>query len=281
VPLHRPIEVAEQLAMLDILSGGRLRVGVVRAFVNSEFRAYNIDMGESRDRFNEGVEIMIRAWSEERFSYHGKFNRLDNVRLTPKPVQKPYPRIMVGSVLTRESFEYAGRMGFDLGVVPYITPMEAVIEKIGWYHEALRAAGRDPKDHTVMASLHVFVHEDPVKAKEIPREAVPAYVRYIRDSVLDDQWSADYKHYKGMAEQLDKLMDYEVLYEERTLIGTPERVIEKIKAWEAAGVNEISFLIVLPVLSMDEIAHSLRLFTRAVMPAFATTEGVRAAVAGE
>ena len=107
LPINRALNTAEQLAMIDAMSGGRLDIGVVRAFLHFEYEASQVDMNESRERFNESVEILLGTWANERFSYHGKFNHFDNVELRPRPVQKK-PRIVVGSVMTPESVRYAG-----------------------------------------------------------------------------------------------------------------------------------------------------------------------------
>ncbi len=93
LPFHDPIRLAEQMALVDIISKGRLDVGVGRGNRPSEFRGYRIPQVESRERFDEAVQIMVRAWTEERFSYDGRFFQIDNLRVIPKPVQQPHPPV--------------------------------------------------------------------------------------------------------------------------------------------------------------------------------------------
>ena len=93
LPFHDPIRIAEQMALVDIISKGRLDVGVGRGNRPSEFRGYRIPQIESRERFDEAVQIMVRAWTEERFSYDGRFFQLDQVRVIPKPFQQPHPPV--------------------------------------------------------------------------------------------------------------------------------------------------------------------------------------------
>src|SRR3990170_3634547 len=91
LPFHHPLRLAEQLALVDILAHGRLDVGVGRGNRPAEFAGYGVPQVESRERFEETVEVMRRAWTEERVSFRGRFFTLDDVRVIPKPVQTPHP----------------------------------------------------------------------------------------------------------------------------------------------------------------------------------------------
>src|SRR5512132_449854 len=91
LPFHHPLRLAEQMALVDIISGGRLDVGVGRGNRPAEFRGFRVPQEQSRDRFDEAVEIMQRAWTEERFSYDGRFFQVPELSVIPKPVQKPHP----------------------------------------------------------------------------------------------------------------------------------------------------------------------------------------------
>ena len=91
LPHHDPIRLAEDYAMLDLLSGGRLDFGVGRGFIKLIYDGFNQSMDESRGRFQEALEIIERAWTEETFSYRGEFYTANEVRLLPRPLQKPMP----------------------------------------------------------------------------------------------------------------------------------------------------------------------------------------------
>jgi natural product biosynthesis luciferase-like monooxygenase protein len=269
VPLHRPIELAEQLAMVDVLSNGRLEVGCANAFLPHEFEAYNVDMDESRERFRENIEILLGLWSNERFTYHGKYSHLDDVELTPKPVQKPHPRLSIATIMTRESFEYAGRNGFNLMVVPYINSLEDVAERIGWYHAGLREAGHDPVDFNVMGTFHAYCHEDDATAYETMRIPMYEYMRNVRDSARRGRFGKGYEGYEKLSEGVQKLMDnYDLMYQERTLFGTPEKLISRINDAKEAGLTEISFITLMPSLSAEQSMRSLQLLSERVMPVF-------------
>ena len=268
LPLNRPLNTAEQLAMVDALSGGRVDIGVVRAFLHFEYEALNVDMNESRERFNEGLDIIRGTWANERFSYDGKYNRFDNVRLTPRPVQT-HPRIVIGSVMSPESIIYAGRNGFDLMVIAYAVSLEKVREIISLYHEALDEGGHDPADHPVMSPLHCYVHENEKMGRDTVREPMRSYIASFRDCVKADKWSKDYKGYEGLADKVEALMDFEVMYDKHSLFGDPAHAHECMEAVIDAGIGEISLVSLMPGLAQDKILDSLRLFAAEVMPRYA------------
>src|SRR5262249_53887890 len=105
LPLHHPLACAEQAAVADILSGGRLEFGVGRGSIPSQFHGFRVPLDESRARFDECLEIIRRAWTEERFSYHGAFYQVEEVAVAPKPLQRPHPPIRV-AVHSRDSFAH-------------------------------------------------------------------------------------------------------------------------------------------------------------------------------
>ena len=125
---NNPIKLAGELAMLDNISNGRLDAGFGRAFIPKEFDVFGVSMEESRARFEEGIDIITRLWTEERVSYEGKFHRFRDVRLMPRPVQKPHPPIWIAAVATKESFIWAGRHGYHIMIVPFASNLDLVRE---------------------------------------------------------------------------------------------------------------------------------------------------------
>lgn len=105
LPIHNPLRLAEEIAMLDCLSNGRIICGVARG-APREYKVYNVPLDESRARFDECYEIMRRAWAEESFSYEGKFHQYSNVALWPRPVQQPMP-VWVPVSRSKDSIEWA------------------------------------------------------------------------------------------------------------------------------------------------------------------------------
>ena len=268
LPLNHALNTAEQLAMVDALSNGRLDIGVVRAFLHFEYESLQIDMEASRERFNESVQILRKAFAEPVFSHQGKHYQFENVALRPRPIQTQ-PRIMVGTVLSPESARYAGLNGFDLMVIPYAVSLEGVRQTVALYHEALREGGHDPAAHHVHGCFHLYTAPEESSCIAHAKEPMLAYVQYFIDAIADDRWSSAYRGYQGMVDKVRQLKNFEVLYDRRSCIGTPARIAETLAMAADAGITEMSFITQLPGLAPEKVLDSLRLFASEVMPALA------------
>jgi alkanesulfonate monooxygenase SsuD/methylene tetrahydromethanopterin reductase-like flavin-dependent oxidoreductase (luciferase family) len=158
-PLQDPIRLAEEFAMLDCLSGGRLDFGIGRGFQKVEYDAFERDMADSRVLFEEAHEIIMKAWAEEHFSHKGKFRSVKNLRVIPKPKQK-LPPVYVAAIFTPQSFEWTGRMGYNMMVVPYaVAKPEILAGNLKLFHDRRRA-----NDHhaapDVLGVYHFLLRRD-------------------------------------------------------------------------------------------------------------------------
>ena len=172
LPVHEPLRMAEELAMVDLLSEGRLISGFVRG-IPREYLAYNIDMGESRARFEEAWEIIKLAWNEEVFSYQGRFWSYNNVSIWPRPIQQPRPPVWIPVSVSKSSIDWAARENIP------ITPGEGSVrgvtqDIIRYYAECLDRSGfQITPDHLIMR-VHCYVADS---RKQALQEAGP-YVLY-------------------------------------------------------------------------------------------------------
>ncbi|HEY7492267.1 MAG TPA: LLM class flavin-dependent oxidoreductase, partial [Candidatus Tectomicrobia bacterium] len=107
LPFHNPIVVAEEAAMIDILSGGRLDFGVGSGYQRQEFAGLGVDVNEGRARFREALDVITRAWTEEKLTYHGTFTQVDDLWVIPKPLQQPHPPLYIAVSTSPASVEYA------------------------------------------------------------------------------------------------------------------------------------------------------------------------------
>ena len=115
LPLNHPIRIAEEAATVDQISQGRFNFGIGRSGLTISYSGYNIPYSESRGRFWESLEVILKAWTTDEFSYEGEFYNFHNVRLMPKPVQQPHPPIRMACA-SLESFARAGSMGIPIFV---------------------------------------------------------------------------------------------------------------------------------------------------------------------
>jgi alkanesulfonate monooxygenase SsuD/methylene tetrahydromethanopterin reductase-like flavin-dependent oxidoreductase (luciferase family) len=155
LPIHEPLRLAEELAMLDCLTGGRLISGVARG-IPREYKAYNVNLADSRARFEEAWEIVKRAWTEEVFSFEGKFWTYHDVAIWPRPVQKPHPPVWVPVTTSQETLEWAARE--DAPITPgAVGTLAARQDMVRYYATCLAREGRAiTPDHVVTpAGVHV------------------------------------------------------------------------------------------------------------------------------
>jgi alkanesulfonate monooxygenase SsuD/methylene tetrahydromethanopterin reductase-like flavin-dependent oxidoreductase (luciferase family) len=271
---NNPVKLAAELAVLDNLSNGRLDVGFGRAFIPKEFEVFGVSMDESRARFEEGVDIVKRLWTEDRVSYDGKFHRFRDVHLNPRPVQKPHPPIWVATVASIESFVWAGRHGYHVMIVPYVGGIEKVRGMVQAYRQAWRDAGHPPGKEQVQTSLHCYVAETHARAIEGARPRVERYIEVFGEAV--GSWAshqaAQYASYGKMVESIARTTLESMLEGHQALIGTPEEVVEQLAYQiEAFGEIEPSMQINFGGSGDEEALRTLELFAGRVMPRFSTS----------
>jgi alkanesulfonate monooxygenase SsuD/methylene tetrahydromethanopterin reductase-like flavin-dependent oxidoreductase (luciferase family) len=173
LPIHEPLRLAEELAMLDCLTGGRLISGVARG-IPREYKAYNVNLADSRARFEEAWEIIKLAWTEEVFSYEGKFWTYHDVAIWPRPVQKPHPPVWVPVTTSQETMEWAARENAPItpGAVGTLAARQDMVR---YYATCLAKEGRTITPDHVITPANVYIAEDRPQAL---REAGP-YILYF------------------------------------------------------------------------------------------------------
>ena len=270
LPLGNPLRTAEEAATLDHICEGRFEFGVGRSGLPGSYEGYNLPYAESRDRFYECLDIILKAWTNERFSYAGKFFSYHDVCLVPKPSQVPHPPVRIAAT-TSDTFPVVGRMGFPIFIGLRGLGVSQVAEQVESYKLAWEESGRkDPVD----ISLRVPVYVAETKEKALS-EAEESFMRQFRR--LGDQLSrsaarpgADPREERAeRARQLASLTWDQVIVE-KVAVGTPEMVVERLTEMKeklrlSGVVAELNAGELLPP---ENIARSLRLFCEKVIPAF-------------
>ena len=173
LPIHEPLRLAEELAMLDCLTGGRLISGFARG-IPREYKAYNVNLADSRARFEEAWEIVKRAWQEEVFSYEGKFWSYGDVAIWPRPVQHPHPQIWVPVTTSQETLEWAGRE--NAPITPgAVATLGARQDMVRYYARCLARHGHELTPDHVVAGASVYIADSREQALQ---EAGP-YMLYF------------------------------------------------------------------------------------------------------
>jgi alkanesulfonate monooxygenase SsuD/methylene tetrahydromethanopterin reductase-like flavin-dependent oxidoreductase (luciferase family) len=231
LPFQNPIRVAEEFALVDLLSDGRLEFGIGRGFQPLEFRGYGVDPAKSREIFQESLEIILQAWTCERVNFVGRHFRFEDVRVRPRPLQKPHPPIWMAAV-SPQSFQYAGERGFNLICGPIFAAEKDYLEKnLQAYREALRNHGHDPASRQIAALFMLYAAPSLSRAEADFAEAAVWCYHALSESAAPPTGEAPVLTYEryialrdaGAASSWDLVRDTDAV-----IWGTPERCIERI-----------------------------------------------------
>ena len=226
IPLANPLRTAEETAVLDHISGGRLDVGVGRSSFERAYLGYNMQRSESRDRFAECMDILIGLWTQDGFSYGGQFYSYNNVTLMPKPVQQPHPPVWVAAT-NDDTFPMVARMGFSLFVGLREFGLPRVKQQVATYRAAWEEGGHEgPARISVRLPIYIApTHEEAI------REAEPSFMRQFNSPVV-----------QANANTPEEIADttWERVIGRRAIVGSPTTAIEQIKALkDALGLEEV------------------------------------------
>ncbi len=231
LPYHNPLRIAEDYATLDCLSGGRLEFGIGHGFIKWESLTFGTPLEELRDRFKENLEIILKAWSEPKFSHESRSSRYDNVELLPRPAQQPYPTVWMGATSTEESFDFAGRSGFHLMLIPFLHEIDELRSMVEVYSSARRKAGYDPKTARVIAMYHIYVGESSAEARATAdpalaaNHAAAAEARNLTQGIPEPD---SYRTHDEHRAKMRKLTFNDLVDQNRVLVGDAAEVREKV-----------------------------------------------------
>ena len=225
LPLGHPVRMAEEVATIDNVSGGRFDLGVGRSGFPWAYEGYDIPYAESRDRFREYFDVMRMAWTQERFSYQGEYYKFDNVCVIPKPFQSPHPPLRY-ACSTRETFPAMGQMGLPIFAGLGGATVGDLAQYISEYRVAWQEAGHEG-DGDVLLRVGVFVAEDMERALSRPRESTMRYYHRIRQGLLQTAGAFGGELRAQRAERMATLT-YEDALLDRLVYGTPDTVANRL-----------------------------------------------------
>lgn len=261
LPLANPLRVAEEAAIVDHVSEGRLVFGVGRSSFIESYQGYNVDYEESRALFLESLEVIQRAWTESPFSYEGHYYQFHDVELVPKPYQQPHPPIRV-AVESRDTFPLIGKLGLPI-FIRHQMAIPELQELLKQYEEERHAAGF-PGPNDVILQIGAYVAETPEKARTEPEASTMRQRRLVRETLSR---TGDREAYERLGRLANVTYD-EVL--QRVAYGTPDAVVERLLEYkEAFGLTGVS-LDLNPggQVPYDRVMNSMRLLAEQVMPQF-------------
>jgi natural product biosynthesis luciferase-like monooxygenase protein len=270
LPLNHPLRVAEDYAMLDLMSNGRVDLGVGRGYQPTEFQGYGIDQTRTREMFHEAIEIIRRAWTEEAVTFEGAHWRFDGVSVRPKPLQRPHPPIWMAA-LSPETFELAGRYGFHLLFgTAFGLPPERARELQASYRRGLTAGGHDPGARRRAGLMMVYVADSVEEARADFRDPVMWYYRTIAKYVAPPPGQAPVKGYEMYVKTRELVAGAsweEFLRRQAVVCGDPDSVVEALtRAQETYGFTDLLCWTRLGGLDHRKVLRSMDLMSTKVFP---------------
>lgn len=286
LPWHDPLRVAEQIALLDVMCGGRCLFGFGRGAASAEYEGFGIPMGEARPRFAEAAQIIVKALRDETFEHQGEFYKIARTAIRPRPISHPERRFYASSV-SPESADMIAKLGFGMLLIMQ-NEWAKCREDIVKFHATAAAAGFPPRPPIILTNVSV------AESRDEARERAVRYLGRKWQSIDDHYHFSDghlgsvkgYESYGKMAKTYAKLRDPENLekstdfYVSIQIVGTPDDCLQQIgELQRVTGLGHLVTEFAFGNLPHHEAEQNMRLFADRVVPilqndpAFATASG--------
>jgi alkanesulfonate monooxygenase SsuD/methylene tetrahydromethanopterin reductase-like flavin-dependent oxidoreductase (luciferase family) len=267
LPLCHPLRLAEEAATVDQISEGRFIFGVGRSGFARTYEAYGVPYSESRERFAETLQIVKLAWTEDRFSYRGKYFNCDKVALVPKPWQKPYPPIRIAAT-SPDTYAAIGTLGHAIFVAVRLGTLSELAPLVRTYRDAYKAAGHHGSGE-VYLRVPVYIAETERQARDEPEASIMSFFRYLSGRLTDAAAlpGADANAERGQRLQT---VSYDEALRDKMIVGTPAAVIDRLTGFrETLGLDGIlAELNPGGLIPQERVMNALRLLCQEVMPRF-------------
>jgi alkanesulfonate monooxygenase SsuD/methylene tetrahydromethanopterin reductase-like flavin-dependent oxidoreductase (luciferase family) len=264
VPLHHPLIIAEEIAMLDLLSGGRCDIGLGRGYQRYEFERFGLQLDTDGTRWNDSIDILLKSFEGKPFSYEGKLFKIPESVVFPRTVQKPHPPIWI-TAQSPYSLEAAVRRGFNVLTGGFGVPLERLAE-FGKLFERVVAEAKPAKRPLVGVQRAIYVTKDAADAREAAEQA--RWNMRVTLSLRNNYERVEHGNAIPVPAQTEPTMDE--LLDRHLIIGTPETCIRQIKRLkEAVGITHFNGSFWLGDMEQARVLRSMELFSQEVMPAFA------------
>jgi len=273
LPIHgHPLRVAEELAMLDCITRGRIIAGFVRG-IPREYLCYPVPLKESRARFEEALDVILGAWTTDLFSHDGQFFHHKDVDMWPRPYQQPHPPVWVGAIGPDPTRNVARRKGVTLCCT--FQPTAAIKKQMQLFREAGAEFGRPITEDDLLLARHVYVAETQKEAEALCK---PNFEYYFQN-LLGEVNNAAVKKILEMnpemtLDQVKPPYPFETTPMEKmrddgfVLVGTPDRVFQDLKAQyeELGGFGTFMAIVRMGAMPQEVVLRNVRLFGKEVIP---------------
>jgi len=262
IPMHNPLRIAEEFAMVDQLSSGRLRFGAGRGMHPTEYAVFGYDWNDAQKRLPEALDIIMRAWSGEEFEWRGRYYQFPRLRVYPQPYQRPHPPIYITANRDPESFNLVGGRGHHLMTLPWIATNEEQGARVESYKNALRAGGHSVADKDVFTMYPVYVGSGDEEAKAEVLESWHRWRGFALEAVGALPGTPAY-------ERIFPHLSYDAMVRDgRGVFGSPQtcaRILKRII--DTVGTSHIGLTFHFGGLSQDKVLKSMERCAQLVLPA--------------
>ncbi len=218
--LYHPLRIAEEIALLDVLTGGRINWGAGRGFDPAEFAVFGVPPEESAERFREAVEIVLAAWTQEKLTYQGRFHSFDGIEVLPKPAQRPHPPAWVAAT-SPGAIEWAAAQGLSILMDPHSAHGE-IARKKRLFFDGLASAGHETGGREIPVGRLVAVAPTDSEAEAIARRGA----KWTASSYLPKEALAAFREDGKPTDPEEHYLTDVVIH------GCPERVVDQLKRLE-------------------------------------------------
>ena len=273
--VNNPVNIAEEFAMLDHLSGGRIIAGFVRG-IGSEYFASGVNPTHSHERFYEAHELILRSWTEEGpFRYHGRHYQFDYVNLWPKPLQQPHPPVWLPSQGSSETVEWAAAPARKYTYLQTFSPVKSARKAFDLYREVAQRHGYEAQRSQLGWALPIYVAEsDEIARREFKPHVEAFFNKFLRfpiemrlppgySSIASTKALIESKYaLRANTQTIDSLIDLGMI-----VAGSPATVRQRIADYAGElGVGNLIAMLQVATLPADLTEKNLRLFATQVMP---------------
>ncbi|MCZ4548598.1 LLM class flavin-dependent oxidoreductase [Gordonia rubripertincta] len=273
LPLHNPVHVAEQAAQLDVMSNGRLELGIGRGYQSIEFDGYAMDLSEARDRFDEGLDVITGLFTNDTYQHEGKYYKTGDAALSPRPLQKPYPPLHVAAV-SPETVERYAKRGLPILADP-AAPFKKIKGAAETWHRIAGEAGHNTAEADLVVSRSVWLAPTVEQAKADQDHFEAAFDRSRifneKSAPIDSKTGAVAKGFEFWEGRYLKggEVGNDFRWDQLEVIGDPKRVIGQVAMLQEFGYNHLmcDFGSTRHI-PFDEMSKAITFFAKEVMPAF-------------
>jgi alkanesulfonate monooxygenase SsuD/methylene tetrahydromethanopterin reductase-like flavin-dependent oxidoreductase (luciferase family) len=263
LPMHNPVEVAENTATLDLISGGRFEIGVGLGYRRAEFDNQGIPRSNRGVRMEEGLAVIRRLLSDETVTFEGRFTKLRDLRITPPALQRPHPPIWAGGIAPK-AIDRVARLGFHYLNGGAADPANA-------YDEALRDHGRDPQNFNIAGQRVVYVAPTREEAWAIAARPLHHVASEYLQWFVEESDDPQFEHTMASIPSVEEIIHAQEFdfFGEAAIVGTPEDAIAQIQDYVGRGrISHLVCALPLPGMTSEQIRSGMELFARKVIPHF-------------